>query len=70
VPFDTTQPGARRLLARARQITADLAPVTVEIRKPVLLLDEGCGYLVPGQRATVTARSAGHLVEEGSAVLC
>ncbi len=70
VPFDTSQPGARRLRELARRMSAELAPVTVEIRKPVLLPEEAERCLFPGERATLTARSADQLVEEGSAVRC
>ncbi len=70
VPFDTSQPGARRLREWARRMSAELAPVTVEIRKPVLLLEETDRCLLPGERATLTARAADQLVEEGSAVRC
>ena len=65
--FDQTQPGAIRLLKMAREIKAGLVPVAVEIRKPVLLLDEGL-QLKPGERTTIPARSADHLVADGSAV--
>jgi len=70
VPFDTSQPGARRLKECARRIAADHRPVTVEIVKPVLLIDEGRAWLRPGERATVGARCAEHLVADGSAIRC
>jgi hypothetical protein len=70
LPFDTSQPGALRLRELARRITADLLPVTVEIVKPVLLIDEGRRTLRPGERATLAARTAEHLVAEGSAIRC
>ncbi len=68
VPFDTSQPGARRLREWARRTSAELDPVTVEIRKPVLLLEATERCLLPGERATLTARAADRLIEEGSAV--
>jgi hypothetical protein len=49
-------------------MSADLAPVAVEIRRPVVLLEETERCLLPGDRATLSARSADQLVEEGSAV--
>ena len=66
-PFDTTQPGAQRLLRTVREIEAGLAPVAVEIREPVMLADED-RRLTPGERTTLPADWADHLVETGCAV--
>jgi hypothetical protein len=66
-PFDTSQPGAVRLLETARRITAGSVPVAVEIRRPVLLADED-RHLAPGERTTITADWADHLVDLGCAV--
>jgi hypothetical protein len=69
-PFDTSQPGAVRLKEWARRTAAENRPVSVEIIKPVLLIDEGRALLHPGERATVAAHIAEHLVADGQAVRC
>ena len=66
-PFDTTQPGAQRLLRTVREIEAAQVPVAVEIREPVLLVDAD-RRLSPGERTTLPAEWADHLVETGCAV--
>jgi hypothetical protein len=66
-PFDTTSPGAVRLVRTARLMAARSAPVAVEIRRPVLLPDED-RRLAPGERTTITADFADHLVDVGCAV--
>ena len=51
----------------AREIRAASTPVAVEIRRPVLLADEG-RRLSPGDRTTAPAACMDDLVELGCAV--
>jgi hypothetical protein len=66
-PFDPNQPGAIQLKRLARRIRTEFSPVDVEIRQSVWLLDEN-RILCPGDRTTLTARQAEHLVKRGSAI--